>query len=104
VGINSNTIHLPDLQFVQFCEERFGLNRGVYNTIDSWFYHKGVIDIVNRRKRILHFLENICHSIQNSKLKFGHGGLSSCLSSYWDKCTKDHLEFSRKNTNINSGS
>lgn len=86
VNINTKVIiHLPDLHFVQFCEERFGLNRGVYNTIDSWFYHKGVTDIINRRKSILHFLGNIRQSIQNGRLKFGHGGLSMCLSTYWDK-------------------
>ena len=84
MGIDSNRIHLPDLQFVQFCEERFGLNRGIYNTIDSWFFHKGIIDIVNRRKTIVHFLENIAQPTQNGKLKFGHGGLSSYLSAYWD--------------------
>jgi riboflavin kinase len=84
VAINTNTFHFPDLQFVQFCEESFGLNRGVYNTIDSWFFRQGVIDIVNRRKTIVHFLEHSCHSTQKRKLKFGHGGLSSRLSAYWE--------------------
>lgn len=82
---NTNIIHLPDLQFVRFCEEKYGVNRGVYNTIDSWFYRKGLIDIVIRRKTIIQFLEYVSYSYRNSKVKFGHGGLSSCLSNYWDK-------------------
>lgn len=78
------TVHLPDLHFVQLCEKEFGLNRGVYNTIDFWFFTKGITDIRNRREQILHFLKSVpASSIQKGKIKFGHGGLSACLEGYW---------------------
>ncbi|ALS20496.1 MULTISPECIES: hypothetical protein [Paenibacillus] len=77
-------IHLPDLNFVQFCQKTYGLNRGVYNTVDSWFYQKGATDIADRRKRIIHFLDCVHHPVENGRLKFGHGGLASCLTLYWE--------------------
>jgi riboflavin kinase len=83
--LGSNRIlHFPDLVFVKWCEEKFGVNRGIYNTIDSWFYEKGLSDIVRRRQCILHFLyNNAQNSFKGEKIKFGHGGLTTCLSSYW---------------------
>jgi|HigsolmetaAR203D_1030402.scaffolds.fasta_scaffold01081_20 hypothetical protein len=76
-------IHLPDLSFVKWCDETFGVNRGVYNTIDSWFYEKGLTDILERRKHILHFLKYAQTSGKEKKIKFGHGGLSISLANYW---------------------
>ncbi|OCA92014.1 hypothetical protein [Pseudobacillus wudalianchiensis] len=77
-------IHLPDLLFVQWCDAEFGINRGVYNTIDSWFYQKGIKEITQRRKYILKFyLSLIHHGSKGSKIKFGHGGLAASLNNYW---------------------
>lgn len=42
---SENMFHLPDLKFTQFCEQRFALNKGIYNTIDLWFYNKGLTNI-----------------------------------------------------------
>jgi riboflavin kinase len=77
-----SAIHLPDLNFVKYCETKYGLNRGVYNIVDSWFYQKGEIDIINRRRRIIHFLESIDYPLQDGRLKFGHGCLTPCLLNY----------------------
>lgn len=69
-------VQLPDLSFIRLCESRYGINRGVYNTIDLWFYDQGLKDIVERRKTMLSFLEG------NSRQPFGHGGLSVKLQKY----------------------
>ncbi|WP_010288717.1 hypothetical protein [Kurthia massiliensis] len=73
--------HLPDLQFVQFCEKRFALNKGIYNTIDSWFYDTGITDIVERRKLIFQFSMQHC----TEKTKFGPGGLTRKLEAFMDQ-------------------
>ncbi|WP_134704371.1 hypothetical protein [Ammoniphilus sp. YIM 78166] len=69
-------VQMPDLSFIRLCESRYGVNRGVYNAIDQWFYEQGWIDIVNRRKTILSFLA------RQARQPFGHGGLSSKLQEY----------------------
>ena len=77
-------INLPDLLFVRYCEETFGLNRGVYNTIDQWFYKKEVKDIKVRRKKTLEFLL-YCKGLikkEENKLKFGRGNLTNLLTEY----------------------
>lgn len=77
------TLNLPDLQFNQYCESRFEVNRGVYNTIDSWFYNQGLYSIIERRKTVLQFLYEI--TIQDGKAKFGPGGLSRKLQEFWEE-------------------
>lgn len=72
-------VQLPDLSFIRLCESRYGINRGIYNTIDLWFYEQGFIDIVERRKTILSFLDG------NSRQRFGHGGLSIKLQEYCER-------------------
>ncbi|MFP3125954.1 hypothetical protein OH784_25195 [Ectobacillus funiculus] len=83
---DTNTlIHLPDLLFVQWCEERFGINRGVYNTIDFWFYQKGVKEVAQRRRYALSFFLSFNqHKDEKTKIKFGHGGLAASLKHYWE--------------------
>ena len=58
-------VHLPDIQFVSLCRDNFGLNKGVYNEIDSWFYKNGIKNITNRRKHILQFLNSKTDYIVN---------------------------------------
>jgi riboflavin kinase len=81
------TVHSPDLQFIQYCEEEYGINRGVYNTIDKWFFNNGIQNILKRRKTIIHFLQNLEDPRQANKtnrLKFGHGGLTISLINFWE--------------------
>ncbi len=82
-------INLPDLLFVNFCTKTFGLNRGVYNTIDEWFYSKNVKDIKVRREKILEFLLYTIRSMdqddRNSRLKFGKGNLVQQLVEYSER-------------------
>ncbi|MEW9673342.1 hypothetical protein [Ammoniphilus sp. 3BR4] len=35
-------IQLPDILFCKLCEDKYGINRGVYNSIDTWFFQKGM--------------------------------------------------------------
>lgn len=84
--ILKNEIHYTDYLFQKFCKEKYGINRGVYNTIDRWLYEKGLHDILFRRKELLEFLKFVSQkrsNIKNPKLKFGHGGLKNSLNEFW---------------------
>lgn len=81
-------INLPDRQFTRYCSENFGLNRGVYNTIDEWFFKHNVKSIHDRRTQVLHFLHFYKDSFyveKNSKLKFGKGNLIKSLTEFMDQ-------------------
>jgi riboflavin kinase len=78
-------IHLPDLLFVQWCDTKFGINRGVFNTIDSWFYQKGEKEITRRRRHILKFILSLSpHRDKKQKIKLGDGGLIPSLNNFWE--------------------
>ncbi|WP_285768445.1 hypothetical protein [Peribacillus sp. SI8-4] len=79
------TIHLTDLSFITVCNEKYGINRGVYNTIDAWFYKQGINNILERRNSILFFLEFIKGNsdMKNNQYKFGHGGLTVKLEEFF---------------------
>jgi riboflavin kinase len=73
------SFNLPDKEFFDLCHERYGVNRGVYNVIDHWFFRKGFKDIEARRNTILHFLAYLQkHQIN----KFGKGGVKNSLELY----------------------
>lgn len=78
-------IHLTDLSFIRFCNEIYGVNRGVYNTIDAWFYGQGIDNIIVRRKNVLFFLEfnNEKTGKESNRIKFGSGGLTVKLIEYF---------------------
>jgi riboflavin kinase len=82
---DNEQIHLPDLHFSKFCEKEYEINRGVYNTIDHWFYEQGIRQIVDRRNIILQFFQYICiiDDKKSRKIKFGPGGLTSKLNKFW---------------------
>lgn len=77
-------INFPDLLFAKYCNEIYGLNRGVYNTIDEWFYKNNIESIEMRRKNILDFLQwtRSFHDKETYKLKFGKGNLITLLTEY----------------------
>jgi hypothetical protein len=75
-------IHLPDFQFVSLCRDNFGLNKGVYNEIDSWFFENGFKNIADRRKEILLFLNSKTDYIIDGKLKFGPNKLNEHLAEH----------------------
>ena len=75
-------VNLPDLLFSKLCEDHYDINKGVYNTIDRWFYEQGVNHIVNRRQMILSFCQSFCIS-GKEKVKFGPGGLTTKLNLFW---------------------
>lgn len=72
---------LPDLKFVRFCEEKYGINRGIYNTVDEWFYEQGIEGIVRRREIIMDFFKSLNES-GNRKVTFGSKGLREKFNNY----------------------
>ncbi len=77
-------IHLPDLSFIRLCNEDYGINRGLYNTIDMFFYERGFERIIDRRKNILYFLDHIQKGadVEKKRAKFGSGGLKIKIDEY----------------------
>lgn len=78
-------LHLTDLAFSGMCEKIYGVNRGVYNTIESWFYAAGLTHIMERRRTVLAFLEFLAgrpDAGPTARLKLGHGGLKSKLHQF----------------------
>ncbi|WP_223881918.1 hypothetical protein [Niallia endozanthoxylica] len=87
------TVNIPDLLFINICNERYGINRGVYNTIDAWFYNQGIHQITERRHTILSFLEYIKENCltDNRRCKFGHGGLTVKLEEFYFSCVEERV-------------
>ena len=78
-------IHLPDLMFSQYCLNYYTINKGVYNTIENWFYTRGILRIEERRMRILDFFDYVQQfSSPEIKLQFGPGRLRTLLDMYWN--------------------
>jgi riboflavin kinase len=83
--ISAAEIHLTDLSFSKLCENKFGINRGIYNTIDSTFYEKGIRDIISRRETIISFLTFAVGTSGDLKChqhRFGQGGLSLKINEF----------------------
>ncbi len=82
-------LNLPDLQFFLWCNTNFRLNRGVYNTIDSWLFNYGITNIISRRIFFIAFLNFVSDSSSdqgNKKyLRFGNGGLTRKLQQFMEK-------------------
>jgi len=77
---------LPDLHFYQWCGRKYGINRGVYNTLDSLLYEKGYINVYKRRFAITSFLDySLKEDLydENVKvMKFGRGNLTIKLNEF----------------------
>ncbi|MGG3694052.1 hypothetical protein [Heyndrickxia ginsengihumi] len=77
-------LNLPDLLFFNWCQQQYNVNRGIYNTIDQWFYHYGIKEILPRRLYILSFLRFALDKklVTDSKkfIRFGNGGLTKQLA------------------------
>lgn len=96
---DKGAIHLTDLSFAHVCADKYGINRGVFNTIDEWFYRQGLQNILERRKNILSFLEFIKgkSEFKNSRCKFGPGGLMTKLQEYYSYRCESILSKSASN-------
>ena len=82
----NESLNLPDLQFFKWCDRQFGVNRGVFNTIDNWFNENGIVNVYYRRILLLEFLkfsvEDGLRQGESKFIKFGHGGLSTKLNEF----------------------
>ena len=85
--IQEETVNKTDLHFLRCCQDQYGINRGVYNTIEQWFYNKKIEDITTRRRYVLCFLHHV-YGDEKGSGKFGKDGLISSLHSFW-KCMND---------------
>ncbi|WNS78361.1 hypothetical protein RRU94_07845 [Domibacillus sp. DTU_2020_1001157_1_SI_ALB_TIR_016] len=83
---DSAFLNLPNTRFYEWCHKQYGLNRGVLNTIDNWFYDYGIINVMSRRIYMLAFLDYVKEAGLRSNgqkfIKFGHGGLSEKLKEF----------------------
>lgn len=79
---NDEILDLPDLQFAKWCEKKFAINRGVYNTIDEKLFKLGYRKIQIRRKAIITFLFEHVEGTEHKFYKFGHGKLSVALQHF----------------------
>ncbi|APA01746.1 MULTISPECIES: hypothetical protein [Bacillus] len=80
----SRYLHLPEVRFLHWCTKQYGINKGVLNTIDGWFYDAGVIPIPVRRLYVLAFLDFAKTPGKKGKIRFGHGGLTKKLHDFMD--------------------
>jgi riboflavin kinase len=82
----SEYLNLPDLDFFLWCQQQYKINKGVYNTIDRWFYKNGFMNIIHRRLYLLAFLEFVTEedlkNDQHKYIKFGNGGLTKKLQEF----------------------
>jgi riboflavin kinase len=80
----SQYLNLPDLQFFIWCNQQYGVNKGVYNTIEQSFYENGIINIHNRRIHIMAFLDFVKDEKQDQLkfIHFGHGGLTRKMKEF----------------------
>lgn len=83
---NMEYLNLPDRIFFHWCQQQYRLNRGIYNTIDHWFYEYGIVHILYRRINLLAFLEFASTPEQDARktkfIKFGNGGLKQKLQEF----------------------
>ncbi|MTH55711.1 hypothetical protein GKZ89_20150 [Bacillus mangrovi] len=87
--ISAETVNSPDLVFQQYCKEVYGVNRGVYNTIDEWFFQAGAVSVPERRQLIVDFLNDLSKAAAGGEavpLKVGKGGLVPALHTFWRTC------------------
>ncbi|MEI3614283.1 hypothetical protein [Pseudogracilibacillus sp. SO30301A] len=93
--MDCDLIHSTDLSFHKFIYQEFGINRGVYNTIDQWFFDQGCINVIHRRTEIIHFLHFASRAFEKSenKLVFGSGRLVTYLVKYSERNrSNDYIE------------
>jgi riboflavin kinase len=87
--VNQDVVHQPDFQFASWCRRLFGINRGIYNTIDECLFRFGLKDIVTRRITIISFLTYVHQSRvddrRGNKIKFGKGMLIATLTRFLNK-------------------
>ncbi|GIQ69541.1 hypothetical protein XYCOK13_23650 [Xylanibacillus composti] len=85
-------VHYPDIVLAQYCHDQFGLNKGVYNTIDEWLFSHGEQDVILRRTQMVRFLEDCKNRAGYSaagQLTFGRGTLTEKLALFQQRYGHD---------------
>ncbi|RNB87093.1 hypothetical protein EDM56_15475 [Brevibacillus fluminis] len=91
---DNDILNMPDIQFAAWCHEQYGVNRGIYNTIDQWLFQRGFRQIVLRRKEIIAFLRQVSREkrgkAQSDRIKLGKGVLIPALIAHVERETIAH--------------
>ncbi|MCH6266437.1 MULTISPECIES: hypothetical protein [Neobacillus] len=81
-------VNVPDYTFQKSIEMNYGINRGIYNRIDEWFFEQGIQDVMTRRLVIVEFSNFVVEPKMNmgttAKTRFGSGGLVKRLNDFWN--------------------
>lgn len=89
VPVNQDVVNQPDFRFAAWCLRQYGINRGIYNTIDDWLFRFGLKDIIIRRMTIIAFLTEMRQSKfyheSSGKIKFGKGLLIPTLTRFLNR-------------------
>ncbi|MBS4214635.1 MULTISPECIES: hypothetical protein [Neobacillus] len=84
----TTNVNVPDYTFQKSIEKNFGINRGIYNRIDEWFFEQGIQDVMTRRQVIVEFSNFVVESKMkmgtSARTRFGHGGLVKRLNDFWN--------------------
>ncbi|ASZ62398.1 RNA-binding riboflavin kinase RibR [Bacillus subtilis] len=83
--LSHQELNLPDLCFYKKCNNLYGVNRGVYNVIDNWFFEYGITQVAYRRIYILSFLSFLKEDnpkVSSKYIRFGAGGLADKLNRF----------------------
>ncbi|NRG44094.1 hypothetical protein [Bacillus sp. CRN 9] len=79
-------LNLPELEFINWCSESYKINKGVFHTVDQWFYNYGIESIITRRLFLIAFFdyaaENVETKNKSNVIKFGRGGLNKKLHDF----------------------
>ncbi|RST72256.1 hypothetical protein D4T97_016575 [Siminovitchia acidinfaciens] len=79
---------MPDLYFYKWCDLKYGINRGIYNTIDALLYEKGYTDVYERRfiltRFLAHSLKQDLYDEKANAIKFGRGNLTIKVTEFVD--------------------
>ncbi|WP_423798406.1 hypothetical protein [Neobacillus sp. SAB-20_R2A] len=81
-------VNVPDYTFQKSIEMNYGINRGIYNRIDEWFFEQGIQEVIERRQIIVEFSNFVVEPKMKIatpvKTRFGNGGLVKSLNNFWN--------------------
>lgn len=81
--IDLQAFTIPDMMFAKIISACFGINKGIYNTLDMSLWEKGISSIEYRRRKIVQFLiKQLELNKGKGTIKFGSGQLTKKLEQF----------------------
>lgn len=91
-NFSDSILHYPDKDFFDWCQIHFGINRGVFNTIDQLLFAQGYKDIIKRRNLLIHYLNYVIDvgfvTSKGNRIKFGKGGVKCSMDLFLHQLEK----------------